>query len=63
MMRNLAEVALGSLPNFKIVAKDFALTKRFLSDLFQICAPPPKDATLRISGARHGDVLTFMRRA
>jgi hypothetical protein len=63
MMRKLAEVALGSLPNFKIVATDFALTERFLWDLFQMCAPPPKDTTLRNSGARHGDVVTFMRRA
>jgi hypothetical protein len=62
-IRKLAEVALGASPNLKNIAREFALTEIFLSDLFQMCAPAPKDNTPRNSGQRRTEVLKFKRRA
>jgi Zn-dependent peptidase ImmA (M78 family) len=58
----LAEVALGPTANLQHVARDFALTKVFLSSVFEMCEPAPKNNAHGPPRSRSG-VLAFKRKA
>jgi Zn-dependent peptidase ImmA (M78 family)/transcriptional regulator with XRE-family HTH domain len=57
-IRKLFEVVLGSTPNFKHVARKFAVSEDFLLEMIQMCAPPPR-ADARKSLRRKANILTF----
>ncbi len=57
-IRKLFEVVLGATPNFKQVARRFAVSENFLSEMIQMCAPPPTPAAQKSKRAK-ANLLTF----
>jgi Zn-dependent peptidase ImmA (M78 family)/transcriptional regulator with XRE-family HTH domain len=60
-VRKLAEVAFGLKPNLSLIGRQFALTDKFLSNIFEMCAASPKEPAVRPQSAGRAGILAFKR--